>query len=71
MARTALSVAKRIESQGAKLGFQVGMIGLLIAGVFYALGKQDANERLTKTIMGIGIISLVSVIATTIKTWVG
>jgi len=69
-ARSALSVTKRIESQGSKLGFQIGIIGLLIAGVYFALGKHDAGDKLSKAIVGIGIIIGASVIAGTIQTWV-
>jgi hypothetical protein len=70
-AKSILSIAKSVEKKGAKIGFQVGIIGLIIAGAYYALGKPEAHERFSKAAIGLGIISMVTVIANTIKSWVG
>lgn len=71
LAATALSVTRKLESQGSKLAFQIGIVGLLLAGVYYALGRHDANDKLQKTLIGLFVIVGATIIAGTIKTWVG
>ena len=55
-ARNLEAAAQSLERKTAKLGLILAPIGLLIAGIYYILGRQEASQKMGAAIMGIILI---------------
>ena len=55
-ARNLEAAAQSLERKTAKLGLILAPVGLLIAGLYYILGKQEASQKMGAAIMGIFLI---------------
>lgn len=65
-ARSIKTTADRLGSEAKSIGLSIGILGLVIAGIMLALGKQDAGNKITSAFLG----CLVMVMSTSIVSFV-
>lgn len=58
-ARSIKATADRLGSEAKNIGLSVAILGLAIAGMMLALGKQDASNKITQAFLG-GLVIVMS-----------
>ncbi|MBD66523.1 MAG: hypothetical protein CME62_15025 [Halobacteriovoraceae bacterium] len=66
-ARSLRSTANKFAQETTQLAMICGLIGIILAGIYFALGKQDASTKFTQAFFGILIIALGPSIVSFIK----
>lgn len=66
-ARSIKATADRLGSEVKNIGLSVGILGIVLAGIMLALGKQDAGAKFTSAILGILVIVVSSGLVSLIK----
>ena len=55
-ARSLRVTATRIATEASQIGYGLALLGLVIGGVYLALGKQDGGTKVTQEIIGLFVI---------------
>jgi hypothetical protein len=55
-ARSLRATADRLGREVTKIGLSLALVGLAIGAIFLVLGKQDAANKLTATVLGIIVL---------------
>ena len=66
-ARSIKATADRLGSEAKTIGLSISIIGLAVAGIMRAMGKQDAGAKITQALLGCLVIVMSSNIAGFIK----
>lgn len=56
-ARSLRATAEKLGQEATQIGYALGLLGLVIGGIYLSLGKQDGGKKVTETIFGIVVIS--------------
>jgi len=66
-ARSLKASADKLASEASRIAFSVGLFGLILASMYLMLGKNDANEKMTKVLAGICVCMLAPAIMNFMK----
>lgn len=56
-ARSLRATAEKLGQEATQIGYALGLLGLVIGGIYLSLGKQDGGKKLTEAVFGIIVIS--------------
>lgn len=56
-ARSIKATADRLGKEVIAIGMSVGLIGIAVAGIMLALGKQDGGPKLTQGFFGLLVVA--------------
>ena len=56
-ARSLRATAEKLGQEATQIGYALGLLGLVIGGIYLSLGKQDGGKKLTEAVFGIVVIS--------------
>lgn len=57
-ARSLKASADKLANETSRVAISVGLFGLVLASMYLMLGRNDAGEKMTKVLMGIGVCML-------------
>lgn len=66
-ARSLKATADKLAQETIRIGHGIALFGIVIAGIYFMLGKQDAATKMTQALMGVGILMLGPSIITFVK----
>lgn len=66
-ARSLKATADKLAQETTRIGHGVALFGLVVAGIYFMIGKQDAATKMTQALMGVGILMLSPSIITFVK----
>ena len=66
-ARSLRATAEKLGQEATQIGYALGLLGLVIGGIYLSLGKQDGGKKLTEAVFGIVVISGASAIINLIR----
>ena len=50
--------ADKLAQETTRIGFGLALFGLVLAGIYFMLGRQDASTKMTHALMGVFILML-------------
>lgn len=56
LARSLKATADKLAQETRLVGYEVGLFGLVIAGIYFVVGKQDASVKLTQAVFGLLVL---------------
>jgi type IV secretory pathway VirB2 component (pilin) len=56
-ARSLRATAEKLGQEATQIGYALALLGLVIGGIYLALGKQDGGKKLTEAVFGVVVIS--------------
>ena len=59
--------ADKLAQETTRIGFGIGLFGLVLAGIYFMLGRNDASTKMTQALMGVFILMLAPAILGFIK----
>ena len=66
-ARSLKATADKLAQETIRIGHAVALFGLVVAAIYFMVGKQDAATKMTQALMGVGILMLSPSIITFVK----
>lgn len=66
-ARSLKATADKLAKETERIGMSIALFGLVLAAIYFILGKQDASTKLTQVIWGVIILSTGSTIINFIR----
>lgn len=54
-ARSLKASADKLAQDASRLAVPIGLFGLIVASIYLMLGRNDASEKMTKVLMGLGV----------------
>lgn len=66
-ARSLVASADKLGQETSKIALGLGLFGLVVAGIYFVLGRQDANTKITNALLGLTIIVLAPSILSFVK----
>ena len=51
-ARSLKSSADKLGQETTKIGLSVALFGIVMAGIYFVLGKNDAGQKMTQVLLG-------------------
>ena len=54
-ARSLKASADKLAQDASRLAVPIGLFGLIVASIYMMLGRNDASEKMTKVLMGLGV----------------
>lgn len=57
-ARSLKASAQKLSSEATSIAYAVGLFGLILASMYFMLGRNDASEKMTKVLCGITVCML-------------
>lgn len=66
-ARSLKATADKLAQETTRIGHAVALFGLVVASIYFMVGKQDAATKMTQALMGVGILMLSPSIITFVK----
>ena len=63
-ARSLKSTADKLGQESSRLGISLAIFGIVVAGIYYVLGKNDAGQKMTQALLGtIFIVCATSIVS--------
>lgn len=66
-ARDVIDTANRLSQTMTKLGMAISVGGIVLCGIYFVCGRQDANTKLTQCLFGViciwGVQTLISTVS--------
>ena len=56
-ARSLRATAEKLGQEATQIGYALALLGLVVGGIYLALGKQDGGKKLTEAVFGVVVIS--------------
>ncbi|MCR9205871.1 MAG: hypothetical protein NXH75_14905 [Halobacteriovoraceae bacterium] len=66
-ARSLRSSAERLGQETSKIGLALAIFGLALGGIYLILGRQDASQKISASLVGILLLSLAPSIVSFLK----
>jgi type IV secretory pathway VirB2 component (pilin) len=66
-ARSLKATADKLAEETTRIGFGLAIFGIVLAGIYFMLGKQDASTKMTQALMGVFILMLAPTIVNFVK----
>ena len=66
-ARTLQAAADRLAEETTRIGFGLALFGLVLAGIYFILGRQDASTKMTQALMGVFVLMLAPAIISFVR----
>ncbi len=66
-ARSLKATADKLAQETTRIGHAIALFGLVVAAIYFMVGKQDAATKMTQALMGVGILMLSPSIITFLK----
>ena len=57
-ARSLMATADKLAQETTRIGFGIALFGLVMAGIYFMLGKQDASNKMTQALLGVFVLML-------------
>ena len=66
-ARSLKATADKLAQETTRIGFGIALFGLVLAGIYFMLGRQDASTKMTQALMGVFVLMLAPTIVTFVR----
>lgn len=57
-ARSLKAAADKLAADTTRIGFGLAVFGIVLASIYFMLGKQDASTKMTQALMGVVVLTL-------------
>lgn len=62
-ARSLKATADKLGQETSRIGLALAIFGVVIAGIYFVLGKNDAGQKMTQALLGtIVVVSATSIV---------
>ncbi|MBI2522746.1 MAG: hypothetical protein HYV97_20155 [Bdellovibrio sp.] len=59
--------ADKLAQETTRIGFGLALFGLVLAAIYFMIGRQDAGQKMTQALLGVFILMLSPSIVSFIK----
>ncbi len=59
--------ADKLAQETSRIGLGLALFGLVLAGIYFMLGRQDASTKMTQALMGVFVLMLSPAIINFVK----
>ena len=66
-ARSLKATADKLAQETTRIGFGLAIFGIVMAGIYFMLGKQDASTKMTQALMGVFVLMLAPTIVNFVR----
>jgi len=66
-ARSLKATADKLAQETSRVGHGVALFGLVMAGIYFMIGSQNAATKMTQALMGVGVLMLSPTIISFVK----
>lgn len=66
-ARSLKATADKLAQETTRIGLGLALFGLVLAGIYFVLGRQDASAKMTQALMGVFVLMLSPTILNFVK----
>lgn len=66
-ARSLKATADKLAQETTRIGFGLAIFGIVLAGIYFMLGKQDASTKMTQALMGVFVLMLAPTIVNFVR----
>lgn len=66
-ARSLRATADKLAQETTRIGLGLALFGLVLAGIYFVLGRQDASAKMTQALMGVFVLMLSPTILNFVK----
>ncbi len=66
-ARSLKATADKLAEETTRIGLGLALFGLVLAGIYFVLGRQDASAKMTQALMGVFVLMLSPTILNFVK----
>ncbi len=67
LARSLKATADKLAQETTRIGLGLALFGLVLAGIYFVLGRQDASSKMTQALMGVFVLMLSPTILNFVK----
>jgi type IV secretory pathway VirB2 component (pilin) len=57
-ARSLKATADKLAQETTRIGYGLALFGLVVAGIYFMLGKQEAGTKMSQALMGVFVLML-------------
>ena len=57
-ARSLKATADKLAEETTRIGFGLAIFGIVLAGIYFMLGRQDASTKMTQALMGVFVLMM-------------
>lgn len=65
--RSLKATADKLAQETTRIGFGLAIFGIVLAGIYFMLGKQDASTKMTQALMGVFVLMLAPTIVNFVR----
>lgn len=66
-ARSLKATADKLAEETTRIGFGLAIFGIVLAGIYFMLGRQDASTKMTQALMGVFVLMMAPTLVNTIR----
>lgn len=66
-ARSLKATADKLAAETTRIGYGLAIFGIVLASIYFMLGKQDASNKMTQALMGVFVLALSTSIVSFVK----
>lgn len=66
-ARSLKATADKLAQETTRIGFGLAIFGIVLAGIYFMLGKHDASTKMTQALMGVFVLMLAPTIVNFVR----
>jgi type IV secretory pathway VirB2 component (pilin) len=66
-ARSLKATADKLAQETTRIGFGLAIFGIVLAGIYFMLGRQDASTKMTQALMGVFVLMLAPTIVNFVR----
>lgn len=66
-ARSLKVTADKLAQETTRIGFGLAIFGIVLAGIYFMLGRQDASTKMTQALMGVFVLMLAPTIVNFVR----
>jgi type IV secretory pathway VirB2 component (pilin) len=67
LARSLKATADKLAQETTRIGFGLAIFGIVLAGIYFMLGRQDASTKMTQALMGVFVLMLAPTIVNFVR----
>jgi type IV secretory pathway VirB2 component (pilin) len=65
--RSLKATADKLAQETTRIGFGLAIFGIVLAAIYFMLGKQDASTKMTQALMGVFVLMLAPTIVNFVR----